>query len=59
MWIQGPLSLVSGFGVFVSIPKTFTGGEEGDGSISAKLAHIDYLGAFTLVCSFSSVDIRN
>lgn len=51
MWIQGPLSLISGFGIFFSIPKTFTGGEEGEGSISAKLARIDYLGAFTLVTS--------
>ncbi|KAH8795860.1 major facilitator superfamily domain-containing protein [Hyaloscypha sp. PMI_1271] len=51
MWIQGPLSLISGMGVFFSIPKTFTGGEEGEGSISAKLARIDYLGAFTLVAS--------
>ncbi len=59
MWIQGPLSLISGFGVFFSIPKTFTGGEEGEGSISAKLARIDYLGAFTLVCSFPSVDIKS
>jgi len=49
MWIQGPLSLISGVGVFFSIPKTFTGGDEGEGSISAKLARIDYLGAFTLV----------
>ncbi|PMD44375.1 MFS general substrate transporter [Hyaloscypha variabilis F] len=51
MWIQGPLSLISGVGVFFSIPKTFTGGDEGEGSISAKLARIDYLGAFTLVTS--------
>lgn len=59
MWIQGPLSLISGFGVFFSIPKTFTGGDEGEGSISAKLARIDYLGAFTLVCSFSYVDVNS
>lgn len=51
MWIQGPLSLISGLGVFFSIPRTFTGGEGGEGSISAKLARIDYLGAFTLVTS--------
>jgi len=50
MWIQGPLSLISGLGLFFSIPKTFSGGEEGEGSISAKLARIDYFGAFTLVC---------
>jgi len=59
MWIQGPLSLISGMGVFFSIPKTFTGGEEVEGSISAKLARIDYLGAFTLVCFLLSVDFRN
>ncbi|KAE9378132.1 MFS general substrate transporter [Stipitochalara longipes BDJ] len=51
MWIQGPLSLISGLGLFFSIPKTFTGGEEGEGSIRTKLARIDYLGAFTLVTS--------
>jgi len=59
MWIQGPLSLISGFGIFFSIPKTFTGGEEGEGSIRVKLARIDYLGAFTLVCFFSYSGIRS
>jgi MFS family permease len=59
MWIQGPLSLISGMGVFFSIPTTFTGGEEGEGTISAKLARIDYLGAFTLVCFLLSVGFRN
>jgi hypothetical protein len=59
MWIQGPLSLISGFGVFLSIPKTFTGGEEGEGSINAKLARIDYPGAITLVCFFLNVWCRS
>jgi len=58
MWIQGPLSLISGLGVFFSIPKTFTGGEEGEGSIRVKLARIDYLGAFTLVCFLLIVDVQ-
>jgi hypothetical protein len=58
MWIQGPLSLISGLGIFFSIPKTFTGGDEGEGSISAKLARIDYLGTVALVFLLSDVEFR-
>lgn len=50
-WIQCPLALVAGVGIFFSIPKSFTSGKHSnaEGSIRAKLAKIDYLGAFTLV----------
>jgi predicted MFS family arabinose efflux permease len=50
-WIQGPLALVAGFAIFLSIPRSFTSGQKGAGeeSVMAKLGRIDYLGAFTLV----------
>lgn len=50
--VQGPLGLLFGIGVYFSIPSSFTSGQEdaGKGSITSKLASIDYLGAITLVC---------
>ncbi|TVY73222.1 MFS thioclapurine efflux transporter tcpA, partial [Lachnellula suecica] len=49
-WIQTPLAVIAGTGIFFSIPKSFTSGQKdvGDQSIAAKLAKIDYLGAATL-----------
>jgi len=52
LWIQGPLALIFGLGIFLGIPKSFTGGESGEGTTSDKLRRIDYLGAITLVCCF-------
>ncbi|PSS27452.1 hypothetical protein M430DRAFT_79706, partial [Amorphotheca resinae ATCC 22711] len=55
-WIQCPLALVAGVGIFFSIPKSFTSGKHSnaEGSIRAKLAKIDYLGAFTLMATLVS-----
>ncbi|KAE8448092.1 hypothetical protein EG329_009857 [Mollisiaceae sp. DMI_Dod_QoI] len=53
-WIQGPLAIAFGTGIFFSIPSHFTSGQEDDGSsIRAKLARIDYLGAITLTVTIS------
>lgn len=54
-WIQGPLAMIAGVAIFLSIPKSFTSGQKGagEGSIRTKLAKIDYLGAIMLV-RFSS-----
>jgi MFS family permease len=54
-WAQSPLSIIFGVGIFFSIPKSFTSGQKGDGegSIFAKLAKIDYLGAIALVSQVS------
>ncbi|KAG0646912.1 Efflux pump [Hyphodiscus hymeniophilus] len=48
--VQSPLALIFGVALFFSIPKSFTSGHKnaGEGSIGAKLARIDYLGAFLL-----------
>lgn len=50
-WIQTPLAVIAGIGIFLSIPKSFTSGykEGGEQSVATKLAKIDYLGAVTLV----------
>jgi hypothetical protein len=50
-WIQSPLAVIAGIGIFFSIPKSFTGGQKhiGDLSVSQKLAKVDYLGAVLLV----------
>ncbi|KAG4434665.1 hypothetical protein IFR05_009840 [Cadophora sp. M221] len=52
-WIQSPMSIVFGTGIFFSIPGSFTSGHEGsgEGSILQKLGRIDYLGACTLTTS--------
>ncbi|KAG4411131.1 hypothetical protein IFR04_015730 [Cadophora malorum] len=49
-WIQSPMSVVFGTGIFFSIPGSFTSGHDssGHGSILQKLGRIDYLGACTL-----------
>lgn len=48
--IQGPLGVLGGIGIYFSIPKSFTSGQKmTEGSITSKLANIDYLGAITLV----------
>ncbi len=53
-WVQTPLALVFGTGIFFSIPKSFISGQEnGQGSIAAKLGRIDYLGAVALVSADS------
>jgi len=51
-WIQAPLGLLAGLGLFLSIPSSFTSGQKSDAKVSVwnKLAKIDYLGALTLVC---------
>ncbi|KAG9235040.1 major facilitator superfamily domain-containing protein [Amylocarpus encephaloides] len=56
-WIQSPIAVVAGIGIFFSIPKTFTSGrkEANDLTIGQKLAKIDYLGALLLascICLF-------
>jgi hypothetical protein len=50
-WIQAPLAVLAGIGIFFSIPKSFTSGHKdvGEQSITTKLAKIDYLGAVVLV----------
>jgi len=50
-WIQAPLAVLAGIGIFFSIPKSFTSGRKnvGEQSIATKLAKIDYLGAAVLV----------
>ncbi|KAK0116633.1 hypothetical protein ONS96_012488 [Cadophora gregata f. sp. sojae] len=49
-WIQSPMSVVFGTGIFFGIPGSFTSGHagSGEGSILQKLGRIDYLGACTL-----------
>ncbi|KAI1336542.1 MFS general substrate transporter [Xylariaceae sp. FL0016] len=48
-WIQTPLSLLAGSGVFFSIPSSFTSGQTSTADPwSTKLKRIDYLGAFFL-----------
>lgn len=55
-WIQSPLALVFGTGIFFSIPTHFTSGQKDDGSsVRQKLARIDYLGAVTLVRPLSLI----
>jgi len=51
-WIQAPLGMLAGIGLFLSIPSSFTNGQKSDENTSvwSKLAKIDYLGALTLVC---------
>ncbi|QSZ36515.1 hypothetical protein DSL72_006395 [Monilinia vaccinii-corymbosi] len=48
---QSPLAIISGIGIYFSIPRTFTSGQKGvgGGSIAFKLAKIDYLGSLFLV----------
>lgn len=55
-WIQSPLALVAGLGVFFSIPKSFRSGqkEAGEVSVLSKLAKIDYLGALLLIATLVS-----
>ncbi|CZS90276.1 related to putative multidrug transporter [Rhynchosporium agropyri] len=52
-WIQSPMSVGFGTGIFFSIPGSFTSGQagSGEGSISHKLGRIDYLGASSLTTS--------
>ncbi|KAF4616203.1 hypothetical protein G7Y89_g15203 [Cudoniella acicularis] len=54
-WIQSPLALLAGIGLFFSIPKSFTSGHKdaGDESMASKLARIDYLGAAILTACLS------
>lgn len=53
-WVQTPFALIFGTGIFFSIPRSFTSGQEdGQGSIAAKLRRIDYLGAISLVSDVS------
>lgn len=53
-WIQSPLGIVFGTGIFFSIPSHFTSGQKDDGSsVWEKLARIDYLGAITLTATIS------
>ncbi|RYO93561.1 hypothetical protein DL762_000999 [Monosporascus cannonballus] len=48
-YAQVPISAVAGLGVYLSIPKSFTSGQNSDeGSLSKKLKNIDYLGAIFL-----------
>lgn len=56
-WIQGPLALIAGVSIFLSIPQGFTSGPKSgdDATISSKLARIDYLGAATLVITSMSL----
>jgi hypothetical protein len=53
-WIQIPLAIMAGTGIFFSIPSSFTTGhkEVREQSIATKLAKIDYLGAVILVSIF-------
>ncbi|KAI9640097.1 hypothetical protein NHQ30_011499 [Ciborinia camelliae] len=47
---QSPLAIISGIGIYFSIPKGFTSGQSaGGGSIASNLAKIDYLGSLFLV----------
>ncbi|CAD6444410.1 bbd831c8-eca6-4706-a2cd-64588a809f31 [Sclerotinia trifoliorum] len=48
---QSPLAVLSGIGIYFSIPKSFTSGHKtADGeSITSKLAKIDYLGSLFLI----------
>ncbi|KAL3424045.1 Vacuolar basic amino acid transporter 1 [Phlyctema vagabunda] len=52
-WVQSPLAVVAGVGIFFSIPKHFTSGPKGNDTeaILSKLARIDYLGAVGLTLS--------
>lgn len=52
---QSPLAILSGIGIYFSIPKSFTSGQKSiDGaSITSKLAKIDYLGSLFLVSTNS------
>lgn len=58
-WIQAPMSVLAGIGIFFSIPKSFTSGhkEVGEQSIATRLAKIDYLGAVVLVSTPSGLKI--
>ncbi|KAM3076556.1 hypothetical protein ACMFMG_007364 [Clarireedia jacksonii] len=48
--IQGPLGILAGMGIYFSIPKSFTSSQKmAEGSITSKLAKIDYLGAIALI----------
>ncbi|EKD16548.1 putative MFS multidrug transporter [Drepanopeziza brunnea f. sp. 'multigermtubi' MB_m1] len=49
-WIQSPLAIAFGTGIYFSIPGTFTSGHQEDEEVSAfrKLGQVDYLGATTL-----------
>lgn len=53
-WVQTPLAIVAATGLFFSIPKTFTSGKhaQSEGSITSKLAKVDYFGAVALVRSY-------
>ncbi|KAI1500360.1 major facilitator superfamily domain-containing protein [Biscogniauxia marginata] len=51
-WIQVPISLVAGLGVYFSIPSSLTSGQDSkEGSLSTKLKRIDYLGAVFLTAT--------
>ncbi|RYP59369.1 hypothetical protein DL770_010213 [Monosporascus sp. CRB-9-2] len=48
-YAQVPISAVAGLGVYLSMPKSFTSGQDSDvSSLSKKLKNIDYLGAVLL-----------
>ncbi|KAI9054109.1 hypothetical protein LZ554_001280 [Drepanopeziza brunnea f. sp. 'monogermtubi'] len=49
-WIQSPLAIAFGTGIYFSIPGTFTSGHQEDEEVSTsrKLAQVDYLGATAL-----------
>lgn len=55
---QSPFALLSGIGIYFSIPKSFTSGQkntDADGiSLTSKLAKIDYLGSVFLVSTTHS-----
>ncbi|ESZ96002.1 hypothetical protein SBOR_3622 [Sclerotinia borealis F-4128] len=48
---QSPLAIISGIGIYFSIPKSFTSGQKSanEGSIASNLVKIDYLGSLFLV----------
>ncbi|KAG9240276.1 major facilitator superfamily domain-containing protein [Calycina marina] len=54
-WIQTPIGVLAGLGLFLSIPGSFTSGHKSDttASVWSKLAKIDYLGGITLIVALA------
>ncbi|KAI0007918.1 MFS general substrate transporter [Xylariaceae sp. FL0662B] len=51
-WIQAPISLLAGLGVYLSIPHSFSSGQDlTEGSFRTKMRRIDYLGALFLTAT--------
>ncbi|OTB07059.1 hypothetical protein M426DRAFT_318425 [Hypoxylon sp. CI-4A] len=51
-WIQVPLSLIAGLGIYFSLPSSFLPGQSSkDGSLTTKLKRIDYPGALFLTAT--------